>query len=626
MTVLMCAHVLAFGSICAIQPLHPSAYLIPIPNNITVEDGTTDCSGVVEEKIDANEVRLGDEGYILRCGKDSCKITARTERGLFYGRQTLEQLKEAGVVQCCTIEDVPKMRMRAVMLDLARLKEKHEYYYHIIDQLAKWKINTVFLHLTDHNGCALEFKSFPQLATKYAFSQEEMKRLIKYAKDRHIELIPEIESWGHARWITSVPELSDLAESKDKPGSLCPLNPRTWEVLGKIYRETAALFPSKYLHAGCDEASFGICDKCKAKVEKEGPDALVGEHLKRVCELVKSVGKTPMIWGDVLLTRRGSVDYVPKDSIICHWDYKADLSSEPVEFLRAKGFEVVGCPAIVWGSREILPMADTFDNVTNFAKIVLANNCLGMETTVWVPQRYIADTLYPALAHACELSWNGNARSRLDFMKAFARQFFGLDPSPEISQALLDVHSLSTKGYSKITNVADYARLMMEKGEGDSPPMPEVAEKARQIIGILRKTLPKVEKHREEFESLILAGEIRAYVEDRAVAVYEIVSLLRKAETYSNEGKKNEAIMALKRAIELVEKLVPIDTDLSSRLTQAWNRWRYADDPKKTEAGDNLTGGFAKSGEFLRTTLARLNAAVQAVEKAGSVKAETILE
>ncbi|MGB9620352.1 MAG: family 20 glycosylhydrolase, partial [Armatimonadota bacterium] len=475
--------------------------------------------------------------------------------------------------------------------------------------------NTVFMHLTDHNGCAIQIKCYPELATKYAFTHSEMKKLIRYASERHIELIPEIESWGHARWITSVPALSNLAESPDKPGTLCTSNPRTWEVLGNIYREIAGLFPSKYIHAGCDEASFGFCEKCRAEIKADGEDALVGKHLRRVCELVKAAGKIPMIWGDVLLHRRGSVDQVPRETIICHWDYKADLSAEPVKFLKAKGFEVVGCPAIVWGSREILPMADTWDNVSNFARIVLDNRCLGMETTVWVPQRYIADTLYPALAHACEMSWSGPLRSRSEFVAAFARSFLGADPTPDVTEALIRVHDLSIKAYAKIADVGTYARDAFESGKTDSPPMPDVAKAAVSISDCLRRFRPKIKNHLEEYDSLILAADIRAYVEERAGAIEQLAGCLKQAKLLADEGKRSEAASVLQRPIAEIERLAAVDKGLSQRLTAAWDRWRYPDDPKKTEGEDNLTAGFARSGAFLSRTAQRLRSAASLVGK-----------
>ncbi|MCX8052500.1 MAG: beta-N-acetylhexosaminidase [Armatimonadetes bacterium] len=624
MVMMVYLHLLA--SLMANERNDPASILVPLPRKVILKEETASISRPVSEVVDPTRSDLGDEGYVLDCSQERFTITAQTKRGLFYGKQTLNQLKEFGQVPCCIIEDKPAIKMRAVMFDMARLKEKHEYYYHVIDQLAKWKINTVFLHLTDHNGCAVEFKRHPSLATKYAFTQAEMRDLIRYAEDRHVELIPEIESWGHARWITSVPEFANLAESPEKTGTLCTCNPRTWELLADIYRETAELFPSKYIHAGCDEAAFGHCEKCKDKISKNGEDALVGEHLRRVCELVKSAGKTPMIWGDVLLTRRESARHVPKDTIICHWDYKADLSAEPIEFLKGKGFEVIGCPAIVWGSREILPRTDTWDNVANFAKIVLDQKCLGMETTVWVPQRYITDTLYPALAHACELSWSGNARPRNEFMNAFARLFFGIDPATELVQALVDVHSLSIKAYSKIADVGDYARQILNTGMPDSPPMPEVADKARSIARLLRDYRSKITKHIEEYDSLILSAEIREYVEDRAVAVQKLVQSLKQAETFADQGKFSEASSELLRSAATLEQLILIDNNISSRLIKAWNRWRYSDDPKKTDGEDNLTGGFVRSAKFLGETISRLKSAADHVEKGEKFNLQAILE
>ena len=623
MTMLLCLIATAATSASGTEP---AGVLVPLPSKITMAAGTAAKSGPVAEKIDPSRADLGDEGYVLQCESKGCRIIARTARGLFYGMQTLEQLKGLGQVPCCTIEDKPAMRMRAVMFDMARLKEKHEYYYHMIDQLAKWKVNTVFLHLTDHNGCAIELKTNPQLATKYAFTQAEMNKLIKYAANRHVELIPEIESWGHATWITSVPELADLAESKEKTGTLCTCNERTWEFLGKVYREVAGLFPSMHIHAGCDEAAFGLCDKCRAKIKAQGEDALVGEHLRRVCDLVKAAGKTPMIWGDVLLRRRGSVTQVPKDAVICHWDYKADLSPEPVEFLKGKGFEVVGCPAVDWQDRMILPMADTWDNVENFAKIVLDRKCLGMETGAWIPQRYMSDTLYPALAHACEMSWSGPARPRAQFMAAFARQFFGFEPAPETVRALQDVHGLSMKAFSKLSDVGDYARHGLETGKLDPAPMPEVAAQAIKIAEVLRKARPEVKSHIEEYDSLILSAEIRAHVEDRAAAAQALMESLTQAKALVEEGKRAEAALELRKPIAGLERLTPVDADLARRVSASWDRWRYADDPKKPAGGDNLAASFIRSGPFLRETLARLKAMADQVEKGGNLDAAAILK
>jgi hypothetical protein len=610
-----CLVALVGASECPTASCHPATLLVPLPSEITLSTGTAPVEGPVAEFIDQSLTDLGDEGYTLHCHQEGFQIAAPTKRGIFYGRQTLDQMKRLGLIPCCTIKDKPAMRMRAVMFDLARLKEKHDYYYRAIDQLAQYKINTVFLHLTDHSGCAIEFRHYPNLATKYAFSQDEMKRLIKYAQDRHIELIPEIETWGHAKYITTAKGFEDLAEDPNDPRALCTSNPRTWEVLGNMLDEVAALFPSKYIHVGCDEAAFGKCKQCTAKAELHGADALVGEHLKRVYDLVKARGKVPMMWGDVLLGHRGSADILPKDAVITHWDYKAVPPDEPYEFLKDKGFQVVGCPAIVWGSRMILPMADTLDNVTNTARIVTDNDLMGMETTVWVPQRYITDTLWFSLAHAAEMSWSGPRRTRLEFAAAFAKEFFGIDPSTEFAQALLDVHTLSMKSYSKLLDPWEFAKECEELDLAELLKVGKPAkDTAESVAARLKSARGRASSHTDELDALILAAELRAYVEERAVAVHGAAQVTSSRRDEASREERNVTVKLLSDSVSALERLAASNADLTRRLEAVWDRWRYPDDPKKTDRGENLLGGFYVSREFFETVIPRLKEAKRRVE------------
>ena len=621
------AAALAAASECPTASCDPASLVIPMPSEITLAQGSAPVDGPVATVIDEKWTDLGEEGYSLYCHQEGYRLTAHTKKGLFYGQQTINQLKRLGLVPCCTMEDKPVMGMRAVMLDLARLKEKHDYYYHIIDQLAQWKINTVFLHLTDHSGCAIEFKKHPTLATKYAFTADEMRKLIKYAADRRIELIPEVEPWGHAKYITTRPEYADLAEDKSDPRALCTSNPKTWELLRDLFEEMAALFPSKYIHAGCDEAAFGKCKECTEKIRRDGADALVGEHLKKTYELVKATGKIPMMWGDVLLSHRGSADILPKDAIITHWDYKANLSAEPTEFLRKKGFEVVGCPAIVWGSRMMLPMADTFDNVTNFAKIVLDQKCLGMDTTVWVPQRYITDTLNMAFAHAAELSWSGQRRTRIDFAAVFAKNYYGLDPTLPMARALLDVHELSMKSLDRLQDVWGYAKEAGKKTEQElSSASTADRDKAKAIADALRGFRPSVKDHVEEYDSVLLAADIRSHIESRAICINNVIRALRTAREVQGSTSKESVYRLVGDSLALLERSRDQDRVLTHRLEQAWDRWRYADDPKKTDGGENLLGGFYISRDFFDTVIPRLREAREQSERGKKVDWPALLD
>jgi hypothetical protein len=592
---------------CPTASCDPRDMVIPVPASVELfETGFSTQEGPVDIEVDERWTDLGDEGYSLYCHQEGFRLSARTQRGVFYGQQTLDQIQRIGLIPNCKITDVPVMPMRGIMLDLARCKEKHEYYYHAVDQLAKWKINTVFLHLTDHSGCALQFDSYPTLATRYAFSKDEMRDLIRFAKDRYVDLIPEIEAWGHARYITTKPEFADLAEDPADPRALCTSNPKVWQMLERLFAETAELFPSQYIHAGCDEAAFGKCQVCAEKAERLGMDALVGEHLKRVSELVSATGKTPMIWGDVLLNYRGSADLVPRNTVITHWDYRADLSIEPFEFLRDKGFSVLGCPAIVQGSRMILPMPDTLDNTANCASHVIETECLGMDTTVWVPQRYLSDTLWFSLAYASELSWSGHRRDRLAFATAFAEHFYGLEPSESNGQVLIDAHELSTKSYDWVQNPWNYAAQIISHPDTDPPAN---ADTINRLIGLREKLLAiraEVTRHEEEFDALLLAADVGIGVRQRAVAIRDLIKRLSAVADLAHTDQERAA-SKIEEEARSVGQMMDSDAILRDRLDSAWDRWRYPDDPIKREGGENLMEGFENWRKFLNTLASRLS-------------------
>ena len=593
---------------CPSSSCDPTDMLIPTPSEITITTaGFSTQDGPVDVEIDETWSDLGDEGYSLSCHQEGFRISARTQKGLFYGQQTLNQIKRIGLIPNCTITDVPVMGMRAVMFDMARCKEKHEYYYHIIDQLAQWKINTVFLHINDNSGCAMEFKCYPSLATLHAFTQDEMKDMIKYAQDRHIELIPEIETWGHAKYITTRPEFADLAEDKNDARVLCTSNPRTWEMLSNIIDEVSELFPSKYIHIGCDEADFGKCPECVARIERDGSDALVGEHVSKVCELAKERGKTPIVWADILVQHRGSFDIIPKYAIITHWDYIGEPSPEPVEFIRSKGYEVLGCSAIVQGSRMILPMMDTLDNVMNFTKIILDNDCIGMETTVWLPQRYIADTINFALAYASELSWSGLKRPRINFANAFARNYFGIDKTAEIAQTLIDMHDLSEKSFPKLHNLWNYTGQLIQKGELDTSDIKDRLELAKAIAGSLRTHRSDITDHLAEYDSLILAADVSIHIQERAIAVHRFIKAMSDSKTLVSEGKTAEAQKHIQTSIDLLKMLAKSENAMQRRLEEVWDRWRYIDDPLRIGTGENLMEGFMRARQFMRVVPLRLS-------------------
>jgi hexosaminidase len=302
---------------------------------------------------------LGKEGYTLDVEEKGVLLKANTVSGLFYGLQTFDQLlpfdgisKESIKIPACKIKDYPRFGWRGLMLDVSRhfftTNEVKEY----IDWMSKYKFNVLHWHLTDDNGWRIEIKGLPKLTeigawrverfgifgtieapkqgekTPYGgfYTQDEIKEIIKYASDRQITIVPEIDVPGHAMaLLAAYPELSTLKEHKMvNPGSkfaewhgdgtftmniensLNPSDEKVYSVLDTIFGEVASLFPGQYIHIGGDECYHGYWEKdenCLALMKKENlKDAkeLQSYFIKRVAKIISSKGKKAIGWDEIL--------------------------------------------------------------------------------------------------------------------------------------------------------------------------------------------------------------------------------------------------------------------------------------------------------------------------------------
>ena len=312
--------------------------------------------------IELNKIQdesLGKEGYTLDVEEKGVVLKANTISGLFYGLQTFDQVlpfekisKESIKIPACKIKDYPRFGWRGLMLDVSRhfftTNEVKEY----IDWMSKYKFNVLHWHLSDDNGWRIEIKALPKLTeigawrverfgifgtveapnqgekTPYGgfYTQEEIKDVIKYAKERQITIIPEIDVPGHSMaLLAAYPELSTLKETKMvNPGSkfaewhgdgtftmyiensLNPSDEKVYSILDTIFGEIASLFPGQYIHIGGDECYHGYWEKdenCQALMKRENlKDAkeLQSYFIKRVVKIITSKGKKVIGWDEIL--------------------------------------------------------------------------------------------------------------------------------------------------------------------------------------------------------------------------------------------------------------------------------------------------------------------------------------
>ncbi|MCD4664552.1 MAG: beta-N-acetylhexosaminidase, partial [Bacteroidales bacterium] len=367
---------------------------------------------VLESAEDKNTIRfeniedkeLGNEGYELIVNNDGVVIKAMDGAGFFYGMQSLLQLLPVSVyadskqqteweIPHCSIYDKPRFAWRGMHLDVSRHFFPLSFIKRYIDLIAMHKMNVFHWHLTDDNGWRIEIKKYPELTNISAwrvdrenmhwrevtppesgeeatyggfYTQEEIKEIIQYAADRHIEVIPEIEMPGHTSEVfAAYPELS--CEGKKlfvQPGSywpnediFCAGNEEVFTFIEDVLDEVIELFPSPYIHIGGDEANktkWKKCEKCQQRIHDENlenEDELQSWFIKRIEKYLVAKNKRMIGWDEILegglapeatvMSWRGMKggieaaeqghDVVMSPTTYCYFDYyQADPDFEPL--------------------------------------------------------------------------------------------------------------------------------------------------------------------------------------------------------------------------------------------------------------------------------------------------------
>ena len=309
-----------------------------------------------------------DESYFIEIKKDGIFISAEQKAGVFYGLQTLRQLlltasneaeKFASLASlneeifenpenfemeqdantyglkicCCKISDKPNFEWRGFMLDTVRHFFSVNFIKKLLDIASFHKLNRFHWHLTDDQGWRIPISDYPNLISigsvqpdprhqmrdtiikkNEFYSIEEISEIIEYAKKRHIMVVPEIETPGHASAIlASYPELGCNGAFYQVEGRygvfddvLCAGNDKIFDLIKSAIKTVANIFPSPYLHIGGDECPhvrWEKCPKCQKRMKDLGINSanqLQSWITSKVCEIVKENNKIPIGWDEIL--------------------------------------------------------------------------------------------------------------------------------------------------------------------------------------------------------------------------------------------------------------------------------------------------------------------------------------
>ena len=391
------------------------------------------------------------EAYDLEIFPDGIELKAGSSSGMFYGLQSLLQLlvdasNKDWRLPLCHLYDTPRYQWRGLMLDESRHFFGVKEVKKLLNMMAIHKLNKFHWHLTDSPGWRMEIRTYPLLteigskgnesnpdAPAQFYTQKQIRDIVAYAAQRHIEVIPEIDMPGHASAaVRAYPEISGGGSERHPNFTFHPGKEETFEFLTNVLKEVAELFPSKMIHIGGDEVHFGnhmwkTFPEVKAMMKKNNWKTLVDvEHyfLHRMADTLRAMNKTVLGWDEMI-----GAELNNKNTVVMWWRHdRSKLFKSALE----QNYPVVMCPRLPlyfdfvqhdshtdgrrWDGFAPVESVYAFPNEEMTGGTFFdCSNVLGMQANIWTEQIHNNERMefmtFPRIAALAEASWT-NAKQK----------------------------------------------------------------------------------------------------------------------------------------------------------------------------------------------------------------------
>lgn len=341
----------------------------------------------IEKRGLNSEALSKPESYVLSVDENGALIASKTPAGLFYGVATLRQLirpaatRGQATIPHVKIADWPALRYRALSIDVSRgpiLTE--EQMRTAIRTLAEYKLNMVSFYM-EH---VFPYTHSPGVAPEGAeLSPDLIKRLVEYARDFHVEIVPQQQTFGHLHHMLKVELYSPMAEMP-YGHVLAAEDENAFKWVERAAKQLAEAFPGTFLHIGSDETWELGRGRSKDYAARVGIGNVYMERIRRVIEMLRPLKRRPMFWGDIALNHPELIRKLPKELVAMTWDYepRPDFSAKIVPF-RDAGMDFFVCPGVNNWNRMFPNFDDAIVNINNFVRDGKKHGALGMFNTDW---------------------------------------------------------------------------------------------------------------------------------------------------------------------------------------------------------------------------------------------------
>lgn len=535
--------------------------LLPSPDHISFLEGTADLRGVSISAPALNDAvqvvaeqlrkrlprsRLGEARrnaapvtlqmtsdtsttgtYSLQAGREGLSIKAGTLDGLFNALQTLLQLTDPDTLltPAVRVEDRPLFDYRAVHLDFRSncLMPTFGYLLDILDLLGACKINVAIIEWEDK----FPYAGHPELAAGEALTSDQVEELSSAAVANHIQLVPLLQGLGHVEYILKHRRYAHLRESATDISQFCPSEREARLVLRELMDELFAAHPqSRFIHLGGDETwVLGTCPRCSARVQEDGLMSLYVEHMSELCQYAIDAGRTPLIWGDVILGQHlrllpdgqwrnedaRALDQLPRQVRMVYWDYHG---TSPNDFHHFDDFERLGFT--IWvapttRSSNIVPDYEThLPNITALLQAGIDHRAEGALITSWAWKNLPFELTWHGLLSGAERAWSGSRITQEELDRRAAHVFYG----SELREFIEAFYLLSYDYWAQPFRMTDGARVrssFLSSNPGIEHAIPDprgVVKRALRAVGLLRASSTRAQFHVDTLGVWVVAAEL----------------------------------------------------------------------------------------------------------------------